>query len=52
VQRCGFRLEGLSRGYLKIAGRWSDHERWAILRDEWRVARRRLPRYTSRRATA
>jgi ribosomal-protein-alanine N-acetyltransferase len=39
VMRCGFRCEGLSRGYLKIGGRWRDHERWAILRDEWRAAR-------------
>lgn len=31
VQRLGFRREGLSRRYLKIGGRWRDHERWAIL---------------------
>ncbi len=35
VKRAGFRLEGLSRKYLKIAGRWSDHERWALLAEEW-----------------
>lgn len=31
VKSCGFRKEGLSRRYLKIGGRWRDHERWAIL---------------------
>ncbi len=32
----GFKREGFSPRYLKIGGRWRDHERWAILADEWR----------------
>jgi [ribosomal protein S5]-alanine N-acetyltransferase len=31
VKTCGFQLEGYSPRYLKINGRWRDHERWAIL---------------------
>lgn len=31
VRSCGFQKEGYSPRYLKIRGRWRDHERWAIL---------------------
>lgn len=31
----GFRLEGLSERYMKIAGEWADHERWALTVEEW-----------------
>ena len=27
---------GLLPRYLKIGGRWRDHERWALLADDWR----------------
>jgi ribosomal-protein-alanine N-acetyltransferase len=36
VKRAGFTKEGYSRRYLKIGGRWRDHERWAILAEDWR----------------
>ena len=41
VKRAGFVKEGYSRRYLKICGRWRDHERWAILSEDWRKQQRR-----------
>lgn len=40
VRALGFRREGVARGLLKIGGRWRDHERWALLADDWRAASR------------
>ena len=36
VQRLGFRQEGFSPRYLRINGEWRDHERWAVVADEWK----------------
>lgn len=36
VRRAGFTKEGYSKRYLKIGGRWRDHERWAITVEEWK----------------
>ena len=40
VRSLGFRREGYAPRYLKIGGRWRDHERWALLREDWRTRRR------------
>lgn len=37
VKRAGLTKEGYSRRYLKIRGRWRDHERWAIVAEDWRA---------------
>jgi ribosomal-protein-alanine N-acetyltransferase len=44
VERCGFTREGFSRRYLKIGGKWRDHERWALLVEDWKAHRRAAPR--------
>ena len=39
VQSLGFECEGFSPRYLKIGGRWRDHERWAIRSEIWKPRR-------------
>lgn len=50
VKRLGFLKEGYSRRYLKIGGRWRDHERWAITVERWREVRSRTRSRAARRA--
>jgi len=39
ARKCGLRYEGTSKRYLRIAGRWQDHEHWAMTAEEWKPRR-------------
>jgi ribosomal-protein-alanine N-acetyltransferase len=41
AQEAGFVREGFSRRYVRIAGRWRDHVRLALLVEDWRARRRK-----------
>lgn len=36
LENAGFRKEGLALRYLQIAGRWEDHDMYALTAEEWR----------------
>ncbi len=37
ASRVGFRLEGVARRLIWTHGKWRDHERWALTREDWRA---------------
>ena len=41
ARSAGFVREGFSERYLKVGGRWRDHERWAINADQWKASQAR-----------
>jgi ribosomal-protein-alanine N-acetyltransferase len=50
VERLGFEREGYSRRYVKIAGRWRDHVRFAMLAEDWTKRRVEVKRWTATNA--
>jgi ribosomal-protein-alanine N-acetyltransferase len=49
VERLGFAREGYSRRYVKVAGRWRDHVRFALLAEDWSRRRVAVRRHLARR---
>jgi ribosomal-protein-alanine N-acetyltransferase len=47
AKRAGFVCEGYSERYLKICGRWRDHQRWAIIAEDWKSTRKNAPQRSS-----
>jgi [ribosomal protein S5]-alanine N-acetyltransferase len=37
LERLGFAREGTAHGYLKIGNCWRDHQRWALVAEDWRA---------------
>ena len=35
IKACGFKKEGVSRQFLRKNGEWRDHERWALLNEQY-----------------
>jgi ribosomal-protein-alanine N-acetyltransferase len=52
VRAAGFRKEGFSPRYVKIGGRWRDHERWAICAEDLTRSAGRAPTPRPRRRRA
>jgi [ribosomal protein S5]-alanine N-acetyltransferase len=50
LRSLGFGREGIAKRALKIGGRWLDHERWAILKEEWETESRAERRHLARAA--
>jgi|TARA_B110000495_G_C23030125_1_gene613235 ribosomal-protein-alanine N-acetyltransferase len=46
ANRLGILKEGFSPKYLKIGGEWRDHERWALLAEDWKGREGRLDEST------
>lgn len=48
VKKMGFRQEGFSPRYLEVDGDWRDHERWALVKEEFSPPMKKRP---TRRST-